>query len=154
MKTKCMIYLSIIQSHINYLAIIYGSNNSTMLKTLQCMQNKAMKATFNLEGDTVSTMPVQLSVSAMPAPRVQVLSSGDVSQKAGNKPIQSQQEELSLTSAATEAEKKSADIEGFYTQKIFSSINGVLNSIFPTLSCTHTSCNVGETRNKNFEIRE
>lgn len=47
-KTKLMLYQALIQSHVNYLAIIYGYKNTNTLKTLQCMQNKALKTIYNL----------------------------------------------------------------------------------------------------------
>lgn len=48
-RSKLMIYQSLIQSHLNYLAIIYAYNkNNVLLKSLQCMQNKALKIIYNL----------------------------------------------------------------------------------------------------------
>lgn len=41
--TKFLIYNALIQSHFNYLAILYGHKNSSELKSLQRMQNKALK---------------------------------------------------------------------------------------------------------------
>lgn len=48
LKTKLMIYQSLIQSHINYMAIIYGFRNTSELKSLQVMQNRALKTIYNL----------------------------------------------------------------------------------------------------------
>lgn len=48
-KSKTMIFQSLIQSHLNYLAIIYAHNkHNNSLKSLQCMQNKALKIIFRL----------------------------------------------------------------------------------------------------------
>ena len=47
-NTKLLLYHALIQSHLNYVAIIYGFKSTTTLKSLQCMQNKALKAVYNL----------------------------------------------------------------------------------------------------------
>lgn len=62
-KTKLIIYQSLIQSHLNYLAIIYGYNKSSELKSLQRTQNKALKTVFNLPL-TYSTLSLYKDVSA------------------------------------------------------------------------------------------
>lgn len=46
--TKLLLYNALIQSHLNYLAISYGYKKSKELKTLQRMQNKALKVVSNL----------------------------------------------------------------------------------------------------------
>lgn len=46
--TKFLIYNALIQSHLNYLAILYGYKKSTELKLLQRSQNKALKIVANL----------------------------------------------------------------------------------------------------------
>lgn len=47
-KTKLCLYRALVQSHLDYLVSIYGYRNSTTLKTLQAMQNRAIKAVFRL----------------------------------------------------------------------------------------------------------
>lgn len=47
-QTKLLLYQALMQSHINYLLIIYGSKNSTDLKSLQRVQNRALKVIYNL----------------------------------------------------------------------------------------------------------
>lgn len=47
-NTKYLIYNGLIQSHFNYLAILYGYKKSSELSSLQRMQNKALKVTSNL----------------------------------------------------------------------------------------------------------
>lgn len=48
-RTKSMIFNSMIHSHIKYLAITYGYNkNSRSLKSLQSIQNKALRIVYNL----------------------------------------------------------------------------------------------------------
>ncbi|XP_075163964.1 uncharacterized protein LOC142236620 [Haematobia irritans] len=47
-KTKLLLYNSLIQSHLNYLAIIYAHKNNFHLRALQRTQNKALKIVFNL----------------------------------------------------------------------------------------------------------
>lgn len=47
-ETKLLIYNALIQSHFNYLAIVYGYKNSADLKSLQRVQNKALKVVSNL----------------------------------------------------------------------------------------------------------
>lgn len=47
-NTKLLIYNSLIQSHFNYLAICYGFKKTSELKSLQRMQNKALKVVSNL----------------------------------------------------------------------------------------------------------
>lgn len=47
-KTKLLLYNSLIQSHFNYLAMIYAHKNNIYLKSLQRTQNKALKIVFNL----------------------------------------------------------------------------------------------------------
>ncbi|XP_075163247.1 uncharacterized protein LOC142235881 [Haematobia irritans] len=49
LKTKLMLYQTLIQTHLNYLAIVYACNkNSSSLKSLQRMQNRALKCIYNL----------------------------------------------------------------------------------------------------------
>lgn len=48
LKAKLLIYHSLIESHLKYLVIIYGCKNNAKVKSLQCMQNKALKTVFNL----------------------------------------------------------------------------------------------------------
>lgn len=45
---KYMIFQALIQSQLNYLALIYGYKKNTTLKSLQIMQNKALKLIYNL----------------------------------------------------------------------------------------------------------
>lgn len=47
-RTKFLIYQTLIQSHLNYLAIIYAHKKSSELKSLQRLQNKALKTVANL----------------------------------------------------------------------------------------------------------
>lgn len=47
-QTKLIIYKSLIHSHLNYLPIIYAYKRSNELKSLQRIQNKALKVVFNL----------------------------------------------------------------------------------------------------------
>lgn len=47
-KTKMLIYQSLIHSRLEYLAIIYAFKNTNELKSLQSVQNKALKCVFNL----------------------------------------------------------------------------------------------------------
>lgn len=47
-KTKFLIYQALVQSHCNYLAVIYGFKKTTEFKSLQRMQNKALKSVANL----------------------------------------------------------------------------------------------------------
>lgn len=47
-KSKMLIYQSLIESHLKYLVIIYGWKYTSKLKSLQCMQNKALKTVYNL----------------------------------------------------------------------------------------------------------
>lgn len=47
-ETKLLIYQTLIQSHINYLALIYGYKRSSELKMLQRLQNRALKTVANL----------------------------------------------------------------------------------------------------------
>lgn len=47
-ETKMMIYQALIHSHLTYLPIIYGCKENNSLKSLQRMQNKALKLIFNL----------------------------------------------------------------------------------------------------------
>lgn len=48
-KTKLIIYQSLIQSHFNYMAIVYAYNsNNVAIKSLQRFQNKALKIVYNL----------------------------------------------------------------------------------------------------------
>lgn len=48
-KSKLMIFQSLVQSHLKYLAVAYACNkNSGSLRSLQCMQNKALKTIYNL----------------------------------------------------------------------------------------------------------
>lgn len=47
-KTKMLIYYALIQSQLSYLIILYGSRKTTDIKSLQRMQNKALKSVFNL----------------------------------------------------------------------------------------------------------
>lgn len=46
--TKYIIFESLIQSHLNYLALVYGHRKNSDLKSLQIMQNKALKVVYNL----------------------------------------------------------------------------------------------------------
>lgn len=46
--TKFLIYNALVQSHLNYLAVLYGWKKSTELKSLQRVQNRALKAVANL----------------------------------------------------------------------------------------------------------
>lgn len=55
-KTKLMIYNCLINSHFNYMSIVYAYNrNSSSLKSLQRLQNKALKIVHNLPA-TFSTI--------------------------------------------------------------------------------------------------
>lgn len=48
-KAKRMIFQSLVQSHLGYLAVVYAYNrNSNSLKSLQSMQNRALKIVYNL----------------------------------------------------------------------------------------------------------
>ena len=48
-ETKILIYQSLIQSHLNYMAIAYAYNkHSNLIKSLQHMQNRALKIVYNL----------------------------------------------------------------------------------------------------------
>lgn len=47
-RTKLLIYQSLIQSNINYLAVVYAHKKTTELKSLQRLQNKALKIVANL----------------------------------------------------------------------------------------------------------
>lgn len=47
-KTKFLIYQSLVQSHVNYLTIIYAHKKSTELRSLQRLQNRALKSVANL----------------------------------------------------------------------------------------------------------
>ncbi|XP_075162787.1 uncharacterized protein LOC142235420 [Haematobia irritans] len=48
-RTKLMIYQSLIMSHVNYLASVYGYNsNCNALRSLQFCQNRALKVIYNL----------------------------------------------------------------------------------------------------------
>lgn len=47
-NTKLLIYNALIQSPLSYLAILYGYKRTYELKSLQRMQNKALKVVFNL----------------------------------------------------------------------------------------------------------
>lgn len=47
-NTKFLLYNALIQSHFNYLAILYGYKKSTEFKSLQRIQNKALKLVSNL----------------------------------------------------------------------------------------------------------
>ncbi|XP_075163372.1 uncharacterized protein LOC142236006 [Haematobia irritans] len=47
-KTKLLIYQSLIQSHYCYLSIVYGYKKTTELRSLQRLQNKALKVVANL----------------------------------------------------------------------------------------------------------
>lgn len=60
-NTKLLLYNTLIQSHLNYLAIIYGHDNTTVLRTLQRMQNRALKVVFNLPR-TFSTLSLYTNV--------------------------------------------------------------------------------------------
>lgn len=49
LRTKLLIFESLIQSHLNYMAVTYAYNkHNSSLKSLQCMQNKALKIIYNL----------------------------------------------------------------------------------------------------------
>lgn len=48
LKTKMLIYESLIHSHLSYLPMIYGWKNTDSIKSLQSAQNKALKIVFNL----------------------------------------------------------------------------------------------------------
>ena len=48
LKTKSMIYQSLIQSHMGYIAIICGFRNTNGLKSLEVMQNRVLKTIYNL----------------------------------------------------------------------------------------------------------
>lgn len=61
-RTKLMLYHSLIHSHLNYLPIIYASRRSNELKSLQRIQNKAIKAVFNLPL-TYSTISLYRDIS-------------------------------------------------------------------------------------------
>lgn len=63
LKTRLIIYQSLIQSHLNYLAFIYGCYKSNELKSLQRAQNKALKTVFNLPL-SFSTLSLYRDVSA------------------------------------------------------------------------------------------
>lgn len=47
-NTKFLIYQALVQSHYNYLAIVYAYKKSTELRSLQRLQNKALKIVANL----------------------------------------------------------------------------------------------------------
>ncbi|XP_075163257.1 uncharacterized protein LOC142235890 [Haematobia irritans] len=47
-QAKLMIFQSLIQSHLNYLPIIYGYKKNSDLKSLQILQNRALKIVYNL----------------------------------------------------------------------------------------------------------
>lgn len=47
-RTKYLIYQTLIQSHLNYLAVVYAYRNTGELKSLQRLQNKALKTVANL----------------------------------------------------------------------------------------------------------
>ena len=48
MQKKILIYQSLIESHCNYLTIIYGFKRTNEFKSLQRLQNKALKIVANL----------------------------------------------------------------------------------------------------------
>lgn len=47
-KTNFLIYNSLIHSHLNYMSIMYGYKKSGQLKSLQRIQNKALRNVYNL----------------------------------------------------------------------------------------------------------
>lgn len=47
-ETKILLYNSLIHSHLTYLPMIYASKSSSVIKSLQSAQNKALKIVFNL----------------------------------------------------------------------------------------------------------
>lgn len=47
-KTKLLLYNALVQSHLNYMVIIYGYKCTNVLKPLQSMQNKALKVIHSL----------------------------------------------------------------------------------------------------------
>lgn len=47
-ETKLMLYQALVQSRLNYLICVYGCRNTLLLKSLQRVQNKALKTVFNL----------------------------------------------------------------------------------------------------------
>ncbi|XP_075159634.1 uncharacterized protein LOC142232827 [Haematobia irritans] len=61
-KTKMMLYQSLVQSHLGYLAVIFGWKNTSALRSLQRIQNKALKAVFNLPM-RFSTIPLYAEIS-------------------------------------------------------------------------------------------
>lgn len=64
-KTKLLIYQSLIQSHFNYMAIVYAYNsNNTAFKSLQRFQNKALKIVYNLPAN-YSTISLYKNVTTI-----------------------------------------------------------------------------------------
>lgn len=49
LDTKKIIYTTLIQSHLNYLLPIWGSASDTALKTLQVIQNRALRNVYGLD---------------------------------------------------------------------------------------------------------
>lgn len=47
-ETKLMLYQTLIHSHLEFMAIIYAHRESNELKSLQSIQNRALKCVFNL----------------------------------------------------------------------------------------------------------
>lgn len=47
-KTKLLIYNSLVQSHLNYIPMVYAYKKSAQLRSLQRIQNKALKIVYNL----------------------------------------------------------------------------------------------------------
>ena len=59
-NTKLLLYDAIIESHLNYMAIIYGFKSTTTLKSLQCNNLPIRFQTLSLYRDICKTiLPIQ-----------------------------------------------------------------------------------------------